>query len=173
MRCLKKFFISKFVGYFKDVSILTCPRFGALPLTLLLVEILSLDNTILWPALARCLSMFPLLPLKCVIQSIFFRFTFKSVVSFDFFNVLTAQLTPYCYHIIPISLKSNNFFFSPAFKRMELHTAFCCFFSSFIILKRLKRSMAVKQNVATENRANKGEVINGQRNDVLVWLLFV
>ena len=71
----------------------------------------------------------------CVIQSIFFRFTFKSVTSFDFFNVLTAQLTPYCYNIIPISLKTNNFFFSLAFKRVELHTAFLWFFSSFIILK--------------------------------------
>ena len=81
-----------------------------------------------WQGVWRCfLSLQKLLSL-CNSKDLLSLSSFKSVINFDFFNVLTAQLTPYCYHIIPICLKIINFFFSLACKHVEWHTVFLWFF---------------------------------------------
>ena len=73
-----------------------------------------------WQGVWRCFLSLQKLLSFCNSKDLLSLSSFKSVINFDFFNVLTAQLTPYCYHIIPITLETNNFFFSPAFKCVPL-----------------------------------------------------
>ena len=101
----KSFLWASFVGSFKDVWVLIFPCFGALPLTFLLAEMLSLDHAILSPALARCLAFLYKSYFLCVIQSIFFALPLRVLSALIFSMCLQHSLHHTATTIFPSTSK--------------------------------------------------------------------